>query len=65
MENQESCHQDCQSTDGCKWFTLFKTTSICLLMADCKAINETCSECVYGEACCNVEEEGEQFQKVF
>ena len=51
--SREDCLDSCKRNTNCQWFTYDLTTKICLLMASCDTVDESCEDCFSGEARCN------------
>ena len=57
VKSHEDCLRVCKDFKGCKWFTFINSSLTCLVMADCKTLDETCQDCVSGEFNCEIEDD--------
>ena len=62
VPTKENCLDICKATEGCRWFTYLQLHSFCMLMADCKTLDETCTECISGESKCEQTTDGKNFE---
>jgi hypothetical protein len=54
----DDCLDHCQKDPECTWFSHDSSTSICVLMIDCNALDDTCQTCISGEHRCKSSQEG-------
>jgi hypothetical protein len=47
------CLAFCQSEAECQWYSFFGDDGNCLLTTDCPVVDESCSDCVYGQKECS------------
>jgi hypothetical protein len=64
VTSKESCLHICKDYEGCNWFTFIQSSLSCLLLADCKTLDESCQDCVSGESRCEETEEGKFALKI-
>ena len=46
----ETCLSACRLNEDCLWFTYHESDDVCYMTTECEWIDETCQDCIYGQA---------------
>jgi hypothetical protein len=57
-DSVDDCLGKCKSTDGCQWFSYVSASSLCFLLKDCPALDETVEGSTSGQVDCELSPAG-------